>query len=83
MSDGVEAGEVDDGISRDIDHQIDEILRDLDKDGDVEKLVEKVGDLREKVSEALDKGEITSEARASAIDDALLGLAETLGDAEQ
>jgi len=83
VSDGVEAGEVDDGISRDIDHQIDEILRELDKDGDAEKLVEKVGDLREKVSEAFDKGEITSAARASAIDDALLGFAETLGDAEQ
>jgi serine/threonine-protein kinase len=83
VSDGVEAGEVDDGISKEIDHVIDEILRELDKDGDVEKLVEKLGDLREKVSEALDKGEITSEARASAIDDALLRLAETLGDAEQ
>jgi hypothetical protein len=83
VSDGVEAGEVDDGIGREIDHQIDEILRDLDKGEDVEKVVEKLGDLRDKVSEALDKGEITSAARASAIDDALLGLAETLGDAEQ
>jgi serine/threonine protein kinase len=83
VSDGVEAGEVTDDISKDIRHEIDEILRDLDKDGDLEKLLDKLGDLREKVSEALDKGEITSAARASAIDDALVGFAEALSDAEQ
>jgi len=83
VSDGVESGEVTDDISKDIRHEIDEIIRDLDKDGDVEKLLEKLGELREKVSEALDKGEITSPARASAIDNALVGLAEALSDAEQ
>jgi eukaryotic-like serine/threonine-protein kinase len=83
VSDGVEAGEVTDHASKDIGHQMDEILRDLDKDEDVEKVVEKVGSLREKVSEAFEKGEITSEARASAIDDALLGFAEALRDAEE
>jgi len=83
VSDGVEAGEVMDHFSNEIRHDIDEILRELDKDGDVEKLVEKLGDLREKVSEAFDKGEITSAARASAIDDALLRFAEALGDVEQ
>jgi serine/threonine protein kinase len=83
VSDGVEAGEVTDDISKDIRHEIDEILRDLDKDGDLEKLLDKLGELREKVSEALDKGEITSAARASAIDDALVGFAEALSDAEQ
>ena len=83
VSDGVESGEVTDDISKDIRHEIDEIIRDLDKDGDVEKLLEKLGELREKVSEALDKGEITSPARAAAIDNALVGLAEALSDAEQ
>jgi eukaryotic-like serine/threonine-protein kinase len=83
VSDGVEAGEVTDDASKDILHQMDEILRDLDKDEDVEKVVEKVSELREKVSEAFEKGEITSEARASAIDDALLGFAEALSDAEE
>jgi hypothetical protein len=45
-------------------------------------LLEKVDDLREKVSEALEKGEITSADRA-AIDEALLMFAEALRDAEQ
>jgi serine/threonine protein kinase len=83
VSDGVEAGEVTHDIGNEIRHEIDEILRELDKDGDVEKSVEKLGELRQKVSEAFDKGEITSAARASAIDDALLRFAEALGDAEQ
>jgi eukaryotic-like serine/threonine-protein kinase len=83
VGDGVEAGEVTDHAGKDILHEMDEILRELDHDGDVEKAVEKLGELREKVSEALEKGEITSAARASAIDDALLGFAEALGDAEE
>jgi serine/threonine-protein kinase len=85
VSDGVEAGEVTDHAGKDITHQMDEILRELDKDGDVDvdKVVEKVGELREKVSEAFEKGEITSGARASAIDDALLRFAEAVSDAEE
>jgi predicted Ser/Thr protein kinase len=83
VSDGVEAGEVTHDIGNEIRHEIDEILRELDKDGDLEKSVEKLGELRQKVSEAFDKGEITSAARASAIDDALLRFAEALSDAEQ
>jgi hypothetical protein len=46
-------------------------------------LLEKVDDLREKVSEALEKGEITSSDRASAIDEALLMFAEALRVAKQ
>jgi hypothetical protein len=83
VSDGVEAGEITDHAGKDISHQMDEILREFDKDGDVEKVVEKVGELRQKVSEAFEKGEITSESRASAIDDALLGFAEALSAAEE
>jgi hypothetical protein len=83
VSDGVQAGEVTDHVGKDIGHEMDEILRELDHDGDVEKVVEKVGELRQKVSEAFEKGEITSEARASAIDDALLGFAEALSAAEE
>jgi serine/threonine-protein kinase len=82
VSDGVEAGEVSDDAGKDILHQMDEILRDLDKEGDVEKAVEKLGELRQKVSEAFEKGEISA-ARASAIDEALLGFAAALGDAEE
>ena len=83
VNDGVAAGEITAHAGMDIGHQMDEILRELDHDGDVEKVVEKVGELRQKVSEAFEKGEITSQARASAIDDALLGFAEALSAAEE
>jgi eukaryotic-like serine/threonine-protein kinase len=78
VGEGIETGEVTDHVDHEIRHTIDEILRETDKDEDVEGLLEKVDDLREKVSEALEKGEITSADRASAIDEALLNLAEAL-----
>jgi serine/threonine-protein kinase len=81
VGEGIETGEVTDHVDHEIRHTIDEILRETDKDEDVEGLLEKVDDLREKVSEALEKGEITSADRASAIDEALLNLAEALRDA--
>jgi hypothetical protein len=83
VGDGIETGEITDHFEHDIQHTIDEILRDSDKGEDVDGLLEKVDDLREKVSEALEKGEITSADRASAIDEALLMLAEALRDGEQ
>jgi serine/threonine protein kinase len=81
VGEGIETGEVTDHVDHEIRHTIDEILRETDKDEDVEGLLEKVDDLREKVSEAFEKGEITSADRASAIDEALLNLAEALRDA--
>jgi serine/threonine protein kinase len=83
VGEGIETGEITDHFDHDIRHTIDEILRDTDKGEDVDKLLEKVDGLREKVSEALEKGEITSADRASAIDEALLMFAEALRDAEQ
>jgi len=83
VGEGIETGEITDHFDHDIRHTIDEILRDTDKGEDVDGLLEKVDDLREKVSEALEKGEITSAERASAIDQALLRFAEALRDAEQ
>ena len=80
---GIETGEITDHFDHDIRHAIDEILRDTDKGEDVDRLLEKVNDLRAKVSEALEKGEITSADRASAIDEALLTFAETLLVADQ
>lgn len=80
---GIETGEITDHFDHDIRHTIDEILRDADKGEDVDRLLEKVNDLRAKVSEALEKGEITSADRASAIDEALLTFAETLLVADQ
>ena len=79
---GIETGEITDHFDHDIRHTIDEILRDADKGEDVDRLLEKVNDLRAKVSEALEKGEITSAGRASAIDEALLTFAEALRDAD-
>ena len=83
VGEGIETGEITDHFDHEIRHTIDEILRDTDKGEDVEGLLEKVDDLREKVSEALEKGEITSADRASAIDEALLTFAEALRDADQ
>ena len=80
---GIETGEITDHFDHDIRHTIDEILRDADKGEDVDRLLEKVNDLRAKVSEALEKGEITSADRASAIDEALLTFAEALRNADQ
>jgi serine/threonine protein kinase len=83
VGEGIETGEITDHFDHEIRHTIDEILRDTDKGEDVDKLLEKIDDLREKVSEALEKGEITSADRASTIDEALLMFAEILRDAEQ
>lgn len=81
VGEGIEASEISGHLDHDIRHTIDEILREADKGEDVDKSLQKVDDLREKVSEALEKGEITSTDRASAIDEALLTFAEALRDA--
>jgi serine/threonine protein kinase len=81
VGEGVETGEITGHLDHEIRHTIDEILRDTGKGEEADKLLEKVDDLREKVSEALEKGEITSADRASAIDQALLTFAEALRDA--
>jgi serine/threonine-protein kinase len=81
VDEGIEKGEITDHLDHDLRHTIDEILRDTDKGEEADKLLEKVDDLREKVSEALEKGEITSADRASAIDEALLRFEEALRDA--
>jgi eukaryotic-like serine/threonine-protein kinase len=83
VGEGVETGEITDHFDHEIRHTIDEILRDTDKGEDVDKLLEKVDDLREKVAEALEKGEITAADRATAIDEALLRFADALRDAER
>jgi len=83
VDEGIQTGEITGHLDHEIRHTIDEILREADKDEDVEESLEKVDDLREKVSEALEKGEINSPDRASAIDDALLVFAEALRDAEE
>jgi serine/threonine protein kinase len=80
---GMDAGEITRHFGDEVHHTIDEILRDTDKGEDMEKPLQSVADLREKVSEALGKGEITSATRASEIDDALLTLEQALRDAEQ
>ena len=79
---GIEVGEITGHFDQEIRHTIDEILREADKGEDVDKSLEKVADLQEKVSEALEKGEITSADRASAIQQALQTFAQALRDAE-
>jgi eukaryotic-like serine/threonine-protein kinase len=83
VGEGIEAGEITDHFDHEIRHTVDEILRESDKGEDVDKLLEKLDELREKVSEGLEKGEITSAERASAIDGALVKFAEAFREAEQ
>ena len=80
---GIQTGEITGHFDHEIRHTIDEILRETDKGEDVDKSLEKIDELHEKVSEALEKGEITSADRASAIDDALLRFADALRETEQ
>jgi serine/threonine-protein kinase len=83
VDEGLEAGEITDHFDHDIRHAMDEILRETDKgDEDTDRLLEKIEELRNKVSEALEKGEITSADRASAIDEALVTLEEAVRDAQ-
>jgi eukaryotic-like serine/threonine-protein kinase len=82
VNEGIETGEITGHFDHEIRHTIDEILREADKGEDVDKSLEKVDELQEKVSEAFEKGEITSADRASAIDEALLKFQEALHDAE-
>jgi eukaryotic-like serine/threonine-protein kinase len=83
VGEGIETGEVTGHIDHDIRHAIDEILRETDKGEELDESLEEIDKLLEKVSEALEKGEITAASRASAIQDALLGFAEALREAEQ
>jgi serine/threonine protein kinase len=80
---GIQTGEITHDFAKEIDHTIDELLRETGKGEDVDKSLEKLDDLREKVSEAVEKGEITSAARASAIDRALLEFEQALQEPEQ
>ena len=54
-----------------VQHKIDEAFMELEEHQDLEKALDKIAELQEKVIEARDKGEITSQARARAINDAL------------
>jgi serine/threonine protein kinase len=72
---GIAAGEIHGGIVGEVDHAIDEVFKELEEHHDVGRALEKVVELRTKVGEAVDKGEITSSTRAQAITDALDELA--------
>jgi serine/threonine protein kinase len=82
VGEGMETGEITGHLDHEIRHSIDEILREARKDEDLDEALDKVDELQEKVSEAFEKGEITSADRASAIREALLLFAEALRDAE-
>ena len=79
VGEGIAAGEVTGGIAGEVQHTMDEVFRDADEDQDAEKALEKITELQDKVTEALEKGEITSSARARAINDALEQLVAALG----
>jgi serine/threonine protein kinase len=72
---GIAAGEITGGIVGEVDHTIDEVFKELEEHHDVGRALEKVAELRDKVGEALDKGEIASSSRAQAITESLDELA--------
>ena len=75
MSEGIATDEITGKIGGEIPHKIDEAFRELEQHEDLDKALDKIAELQAKVSEALDKGEITSPSRAQAINDALDELA--------
>jgi serine/threonine-protein kinase len=81
VNEGVSAGEVSGDIVGEVQSKVDEIVREVDEEEGVEKAFEKISELQDKVAEALEEGEITSQARADAINDALEGLAAAVGSA--
>jgi hypothetical protein len=75
VSEGIATGEVTGGITGEVQHKIDEAFGELEEHQDLEKALGKIAELQAKVTDALEKGEITSQARANAINDALDNLA--------
>jgi eukaryotic-like serine/threonine-protein kinase len=71
VSAGIAAGQVTGGIVGEVQHKIDEAFKELNEHEDLQKALDKIAELQAKVGEAVDKGEITSPARAHAIDKAL------------
>ncbi|MGH3690507.1 MAG: hypothetical protein ACRDT7_10155 [Microbacterium sp.] len=65
-------------ITGEIQHKVDEAFREIEEHQDLEKALDKIAELQRKVTEALEKGEISSGARARAINDALDELAAAL-----
>ena len=75
VNEGIATDEITGKIEGEIPHKIDEAFRELEHHEDLDKALDKITELQAKVSEALDKGEITSPSRAQAINDALDELA--------
>jgi eukaryotic-like serine/threonine-protein kinase len=68
---GVVADEITGKIVEEVSKKIEEAFRELDDHEDVDKALEKIAELQDKVGEAYDKGEISSAERTRAITDAL------------
>jgi hypothetical protein len=82
---GLAAGELSDHVVKEVDHKLRDVAKELGK-GDTEKALEHLADLREKIGEFLEKGEISSESRAVAIASAIDALADRiapLGDEDE
>jgi serine/threonine protein kinase len=76
---GIADGDVTSGIAGEVQKKVDEVLRELEEEADIHQALEKLAEMQGKVNEALEKGEITSPARASAINGALDDFAMALG----
>ncbi|MGH2574048.1 MAG: Stk1 family PASTA domain-containing Ser/Thr kinase [Actinomycetota bacterium] len=74
LQDGVDAGDIHPRAANEIEREVNKALRDFEN-GDVDKALEKLSELRGKVDEMVEKGEITSPERADQVKQALANLA--------
>lgn len=74
---GVEAGEVSRDVAREVEKKLRDVAKELDR-GDREKALEHLDDLRDKIEELREKGQISSDARADSIVSAIEALADSI-----
>jgi eukaryotic-like serine/threonine-protein kinase len=73
------SGQIDEHTASDIEHALDDVLRRGGEDEDPEKALEKLGELRDKIAESVDKGEASPDAAAQ-LDAALDALEASLSE---
>jgi hypothetical protein len=74
---GLNSGQISDDVAREVEHKLRDVARELDR-GNTDKALEQLEDLRDKIEEFLEKGQITTEERAAAITSAIDRVAETI-----
>jgi serine/threonine protein kinase len=61
------SGRIDDHTAADIEHTVNDVVHESGDEGDPEKALEKLGELRDKIEEAADEGDVTANAAAQLV----------------